>query len=958
MEQHDCVGRDPAAPFALTGPVVEDRLLWRDRLGGVLPSLRSARVGLIVAPAGSGKSTLLGQLSSALGAPSGTYLAESGDSSAAAFARRVAHALTPVVATVDPSPSTVDRLVDSLDTSLDRRTLLVIDDFHLLSGFAAERECARLVERAPPLLTVLIASRTRPALNLPRLRASGAVVEVGADELRFRSWEVERLFRDVYREPLPPEAIADLTRRTDGWAAGLQLFHLATRGRSPTERRRTLAGLGRRWDLIREYLARNVVDDLPSDLRRFLLDTCVLTRLSGALCDSFLDCTGSTQILRELERRQIFTEALPDGGYRYHEVLRAHLEAAFVEERSDDEARAWYRRAGLLLETDGFPADALRAYCRGEAWDELGRLLGRDGETALRGRAEWIELLPAALVRDDPWLLLASARQQRAAGRLEQAIALYREAERLFPSNAASGIALRERLALGPWADPRVQPDGDVLGLLRQATIREPLSVQRRASAMSLPDGRLVAGLAALLAGHADDAIELLATAADDAEADPLHAAAARTGLAIALLLAGEIRGIAVAEQAAEEAERLGSDFLVRLSWSAVALTGDRDGMLEAEAARVTSEVAGDRWGRMLAMLLEGWGALCAGEDAEELLEATADEARALGAGVLEAWARSARALSEARAGAAESHHGALQAEVAARLVGAKAAQGLTYLALAEHGGNAASDYFELARAVETECGLQLPAAAARRTEREPTLELRCFGGFRMRIHGREVELSAAKPRARSVLRYLALFAGRPVHREVLMEALWPGGDAEAGTRHLHVLISTLRRVLEPHAGRGASQLILREGEAYRLSLPPGARVDVVEFDRALVEGRAALTAGDNERASAAFARALDLYRGELLPEDGPADWAVAEREYRRAEVCEAAFALGRMLLEAGKPLAAASVCERALHADRYEDAIWRLCVSAYEHAGDTAAAERTRRKYQNVLAELGLNSV
>src|SRR5690348_8457741 len=113
MEQHDWVGRDPAATFALTGPVAQDRLLWRDRLGGVLPSLRSARLGLIVAPAGSGKSTLLGQLSSALRTPSGTYLAESADGSGPAFARRVAHALAPVAATVDPAPSTVDRLVDS-----------------------------------------------------------------------------------------------------------------------------------------------------------------------------------------------------------------------------------------------------------------------------------------------------------------------------------------------------------------------------------------------------------------------------------------------------------------------------------------------------------------------------------------------------------------------------------------------------------------------------------------------------------------------------------------------------------------------------------------------------------------------------------------------------------------------------------------------------------------------------
>jgi DNA-binding SARP family transcriptional activator len=161
--------------------------------------------------------------------------------------------------------------------------------------------------------------------------------------------------------------------------------------------------------------------------------------------------------------------------------------------------------------------------------------------------------------------------------------------------------------------------------------------------------------------------------------------------------------------------------------------------------------------------------------------------------------------------------------------------------------------------------------------------------------------------------------------------------------------------MLEPGIARGESQLIIRDGEAYRLDLPDGAWSDVVEFERALAEGRRERGEGHDEGAIDSFQRAVDLYTGDLLPEEGPADWVHDEREFRRSEACEAACALAELFLARGEALSAAVACERGLRFERYEDSLWRTCVSAYERAGDTAAAERTRRRYERVLAELGL---
>ena len=113
------------------------------------------------------------------------------------------------------------------------RALLVIDDLHALEGTAAEGAIGRFVDYAPAWLAVLVGTRVVPDFNLSRLRVSGELLEIGSDDLRFRAWEVEQLFREFYREPVPPAELAVLARRTEGWAAGLQLFHLATRGNRP-----------------------------------------------------------------------------------------------------------------------------------------------------------------------------------------------------------------------------------------------------------------------------------------------------------------------------------------------------------------------------------------------------------------------------------------------------------------------------------------------------------------------------------------------------------------------------------------------------------------------------------------------------------------------------------------------------------------------------------------------------
>ena len=445
--------------------------------------------------------------------------------------RHLEAALRPALPGVAGGWDTVQDAARALEAGPAERALLVVDDAHGLEGTAAEVALGRFVEYAPRWLAIVIGSRLAPSINLSRLRVAGDLLEIGPDDLRFRAWEVERLFRDHYGEPVPPDELAVLARRTEGWAAGLQLFHLATRGKSADERRRILAAVGAGSRLIREYLTWNVLADLPEELREFLVETCVLGRLTGPLCDKLLDRRGSAALLGELYRRQIFTVELDeaDESYRYHEVFRSLLDRMLVDRVGEEAARDALRPGrGRCSRRPARPREALGAYSRAEDWAAVRRLLGGQGERLADSAPAWLESLPPAIIRHEPWLELASARRARAEGRWTDALEAFGRAESGFGASSIALVCHRERQALRAWFEPGDAGPGRATGRgsCGSGVVREPLGVARDAPARTASPPSFLRGLLALAAGEVADARRELAAARPGLEADPTLAAA------------------------------------------------------------------------------------------------------------------------------------------------------------------------------------------------------------------------------------------------------------------------------------------------------------------------------------------------------------------------------------------------------------------------------------------------
>ncbi len=818
---------------------------------------------------------------------------------------------------------------------------------------------ARLVEYAPASLVVLLAARRQPRFNLSRRRIEGRLTELAAHDLRFRSWEVERLFKDVYRSPLPPEEAAEVTSRTEGWPAVLQLFHLATSGKPAARRRETLGALSTRSRLVREYLTQNVLEDLPDELRRFLLDTCVLPRLSGPLCDALLDRTGSQGLLEQIESRQLLLAPLDDGSYRYHEVLRSYLESILVAEVGEPETWARYRRAGRMLEEAAAYTDAIRAYSRADDDQAIGRLLRDRGEVVGSEPGAWIETLPHGIVATDPWLLLAQARRHLACGRVADALAGYRSTEGAFGPVSAVIEAQRERMALGGWLEPVSPPGDDWLSLLRDATRRDPVGASTRARQLGGTNAALAAGLSALLAGHVRDSERLLAEAEQDVGASPRLVAVASFGRAVAQALAGQ-RPVERLVAAYETFEELGQPWLAQLCQ--VVLEA-----VEPETQRSPGPEPPDGgWGRALAAVLRAAIGAQPG-DAQGLAEAAA-VFRSGGARVPEAWASALEALAlaagdegastaTAAAAAAAAAATALAAERLARTTGARGAAVMAYRARALTDPGRRANHEALAAAIAQECGLRAapgPGSVDPGAARPPSMVVHCFGAFTMEVQGELLDLHGVKPRARSLLRLLVVNQGRLLHWEALVEALWPETSPAAGKRSLQVAVSAIRQLVEPGSSADSS-FLTRVGDAYCLTLPDEARVDIVTFEALNQRSRDAEGRGDGEALAAALSDALDLYRGDLLEEEGPAEWVVKAREHYRATAADLAERLAAAHLAAGSLAAAVRTCQRGLEIDRYRDRLWRLLVASHRESGDQASAARAARDYASVLLELGV---
>ena len=229
--------------------------------------------------------------------------------------------------------------------------------------------------------------------------------------------------------------MAALEGRTEGWIAALQLAALSMQGRDDVAG--FIAGFAGDDRYIVDYLVEEVLQRQPEHVRSFLLQTSILDRLSGPLCDAVTGQDGGKAMLEALERGNLFLVPLDDRRqwYRYHHLFADVLRARLLDEQPDHVPRAApagervvraERRTGPRRSATRWPARTSSERRTWSSWRCPALRQGRQ-EATLRG---WLEALPDELIRVRPVLSVGYAGALLASGELEGVEARLRDAER------------------------------------------------------------------------------------------------------------------------------------------------------------------------------------------------------------------------------------------------------------------------------------------------------------------------------------------------------------------------------------------------------------------------------------------------------------------------------------------------------------------------------------------------
>jgi LuxR family maltose regulon positive regulatory protein len=579
----------------------------RSRLVESLDHIRPGGVGLISAPAGSGKSVLMAQWMRLDASARCQVRITSAHNDPVVFARALAVSIGSVAPHFDVRIASLvagggvglgveflGRLLVDLE-ELAHPVDILFDDVQFLSDPALCRDVEALLACLPDNVRVVLGSRWDPLIRLNALRLDGRLVEVRASDLAFDASESRALIEAVSQRPISDAHLEALLRRTEGWAAGLQLAAISL-ARTPDAGQFVSAFTGSNR-LVADYLGQEVIDDLEPDIRRFLLCTSVLEWLSPELCDALTGDDNAYEILGVLMSRSLFL--VPDGRgerLRYHhlfaELLRYRLRA------SDHTREEQLRRAAAdWLLSHGHVADAIEQLLAvGDARRVVDVIVEFGQEFFEREEAATVErwLVAADAMDPEPPVVLQVnlLAAQNAAHDTGAATETYRRLRRrptVEPGEAAAAAALYAGLGLDDLRSTEVRRAAseaiDLLAMFPDAPVTDFLGIGGRDTVEAIAHAMMA--VAALHDGNLAESADLFGAVLDLPGAKyRVWRSYALGGLALTRGLAGhcaEAQSIATATIDDAEANHVASHYCLTYAHFALALVAmDRDDLAMA----------------------------------------------------------------------------------------------------------------------------------------------------------------------------------------------------------------------------------------------------------------------------------------------------------------------------------------------------------------------------------------
>jgi LuxR family transcriptional regulator, maltose regulon positive regulatory protein len=357
----------PLAEAKMAAPRRRSGLVERPRVVRALDATAEALLTLVAAPAGYGKTTAVRAWCDIRGTAVAWVTLDAGDNDPVRLWRYVATAVDrnvpgggrSALRSLDAGEGSFERPIDELMNDLRAREgelAIVLDDVHTVTSAECLESFGYALTRLPPNVHLVLLTRIDPALNLPRLRAEGELLELRADDLAFSADEVQELLVDRMRIELDREEIEMLRERTEGWPAAVFLAGYWLRGvDDPRAEAREFRGDHR---FVADYLSREVIDALDGTARWMLLRASVLRRFTTELCNGVFGRSDCGPVLDALERSNLFVTRLEPGGWFRVHPLFAEFARVALDAQNPGVSAEIDRRAARWLASHGFPVEA------------------------------------------------------------------------------------------------------------------------------------------------------------------------------------------------------------------------------------------------------------------------------------------------------------------------------------------------------------------------------------------------------------------------------------------------------------------------------------------------------------------------------------------------------------------------------------------------------------------------
>ncbi|MEM8860450.1 MAG: tetratricopeptide repeat protein [Chloroflexota bacterium] len=437
-------------------PQLRTSIVPRQNLIKQLNKGLDSRLTLVSAPAGFGKTTIVIQWIHSCELPIGWLSLDERDGEPQQFLAYLVAALETVAGQSEIAPQTTARLQSQpppapeeiLTVLLNELAafttpfMLVLDDYHRITSPAIDDLLAFLIEHMPPQMHMVITTREDPQLPLSRLRARGQMTELRVADLRFSSDEAAGFLNQGMGLSLSAENVTALELRTEGWIAGLQLAALALQtNQADTDKNTFIETFTGGHHFVLDYLVEEVLANQPDDVRNFLLQTAILKRLSGPLCDAVTGESNSKTVLNHLLHDNLFLIPLDNTRrwFRYHHLFAEVLQTRLLEEHSD-RVKLLHQRASDWHAQQGNSTEAIEhafATNDDERAANLLEVTWRERDRTFQALGEWLrwtESLPDEVVYARPVLSVGYAWALLNDGRFEGAEAHLQAAERAVES--------------------------------------------------------------------------------------------------------------------------------------------------------------------------------------------------------------------------------------------------------------------------------------------------------------------------------------------------------------------------------------------------------------------------------------------------------------------------------------------------------------------------------------------